>query len=146
MCSTMTGSSLPFPPRPSPKSCTRKEPAARSLRAPRAAFTRCSPRNTYKPSAGESMDKFRSYRITQLEKGVKSEFAECTLDELDPGEVVVRVAYADVNYKDALAATGKGRILLRSSCIGGIDLAGTVVSSSDPRLAKGDAVLSTGQD
>jgi acrylyl-CoA reductase (NADPH) len=58
----------------------------------------------------------------------------------------VRVAYSDINYKDALAATGKGRILLRPACIGGIDLAGTVVSSSDARLAKGDAVLAVGHD
>jgi putative YhdH/YhfP family quinone oxidoreductase len=92
------------------------------------------------------VDRFKAYRITQQDKGVKAEFAECTLDDLDPGEAVVRVAYSDVNYKDALAATGKGRILLRPSCIGGIDFSGTVVSSSDPRLAKGDAVLSTGQD
>jgi putative YhdH/YhfP family quinone oxidoreductase len=46
-----------------------------------------------------------------------------------------------VNYKDALAATGKGKILRRTSCIGGIDFAGTVVSSEDPRYRKGDAVL-----
>jgi putative YhdH/YhfP family quinone oxidoreductase len=92
------------------------------------------------------MDKFRAFRITQQEKGVKAEFVDCTLGDLDPGEVVVRVAYSDVNYKDALAATGKGRILLRPACIGGIDFSGTVVSSGDPRLAKGDAVLSTGQD
>jgi len=69
-----------------------------------------------------------------------------TLDELDPGEVVVRVAYSDVNYKDALAATGKGRILRRAACVGGIDLSGTVVSSSDARFAKGDAVLAVGYD
>jgi acrylyl-CoA reductase (NADPH) len=56
------------------------------------------------------------------------------------------VAYSDVNYKDALAATGKGRILLRPACIGGIDFSGTVVSSSDARFAKGDAVLATGFD
>jgi putative YhdH/YhfP family quinone oxidoreductase len=92
------------------------------------------------------MDKFRAYRITQRDKGVMAEFVECALGDLDPGEVVVRVAYSGVNYKDALAATGKGRILLRPSCIGGIDFSGTVISSSDPRLAKGDAVLSTGQD
>jgi putative YhdH/YhfP family quinone oxidoreductase len=57
---------------------------------------------------------------------------------------LVRVAYSDVNYKDALAATGKGKILMRPSCIGGIDLAGTVVSSSDAQFAKGDAVLAVG--
>src|SRR5919106_1523153 len=71
----------------------------------------------------------------------RAEFVDMTLDELDPGDVVVRVAYSSVNYKDALAATGKGKILRRPSCIGGIDFSGTVVSSSDPRFAKGDAVL-----
>jgi putative YhdH/YhfP family quinone oxidoreductase len=59
---------------------------------------------------------------------------------------VVRVAYSDVNYKDALAATGKGRILRRASCIGGIDFSGTVVSSQDVRFARGDAVLAVGYD
>ena len=92
------------------------------------------------------MNPFKAYRITQQEKGVKAEFVQCTLDDLDPGELVVRVAYSDINYKDALAATGKGRILLRPSCIGGIDLSGTVLSSSDARFAKGDAVLVAGHD
>lgn len=91
------------------------------------------------------MEKFKAYRLTEADKKIRAEFVECTLDELDPGELVVRVAYSDVNYKDALAATGKGRILLRPSCIGGIDLAGTVVSSSDARFAKGDAVLAVGK-
>jgi len=92
------------------------------------------------------MQKFRAFRISQVEKGVQAGFVDCSLDELDPGEAVVRVAYSDINYKDALAATGKGRILLRPSCIGGIDLSGTVVSSTDGRFAKGDAVLATGFD
>jgi len=92
------------------------------------------------------MSPFKAYRITQQDKGVKAEFVPCTLDDLDPGEVVVRVAYSDINYKDALAATGKGRILLRPSCIGGIDLSGIVVSSGDARFTKGDAVLAVGHD
>ena len=91
-------------------------------------------------------EKFRAYRLSEVEKKIRAEFVECTLDELDAGEVVVRVAYSDVNYKDALAATGKGRILLRPACIGGIDLAGTVLSSSDARFAKGDAVLAVGHE
>jgi acrylyl-CoA reductase (NADPH) len=90
------------------------------------------------------VEKFKAYKLTEADKKIRAEFVECALDELDPGELVVRVAYSDVNYKDALAATGKGRILLRPSCIGGIDLAGTVVSSEDPRFAKGDAVLAVG--
>jgi acrylyl-CoA reductase (NADPH) len=92
------------------------------------------------------MEKFKAFNISEADKKVQAGFVEFGLDELDPGEVVVRVAYSDVNYKDALAATGKGRILLRPSCIGGIDFSGTVVSSSDARFAKGDAVLATGFD
>jgi putative YhdH/YhfP family quinone oxidoreductase len=91
------------------------------------------------------VEKFKAYRLTEADKKIRAEFVECTLEDLDPGELVVRVAYSDVNYKDALAATGKGRILLRPSCIGGIDLAGTVVSSSVPQFAKGDAVLAVGK-
>jgi acrylyl-CoA reductase (NADPH) len=92
------------------------------------------------------MDKFRAFLITQQDRAIVTAFTQMALDDLDPGEVVVRVAYSDVNYKDALAATGKGRILLRPSCIGGIDLAGTVVSSTDARFKKGDAVLATSYD
>jgi len=92
------------------------------------------------------VEKFRAYRLSEVDKKIKAEFVECTLDDLDPGEVVVRVAYSDINYKDALAATGKGKILRRASCIGGIDFSGTVVSSGDGRFAKGDAVLGVGFD
>ena len=88
------------------------------------------------------MEKFKAYRLTETpEKKIRAEFVDCTLEDLDPGDVVVRIAYSSVNYKDALAATGKGKILRRASCIGGIDFAGTVVSSTDPRFVKGDPVL-----
>jgi acrylyl-CoA reductase (NADPH) len=93
------------------------------------------------------MEKFKAYRLTETpEKTIRAEFVDCTLDDLDPGNVVVRVAYSDVNYKDALAATGKGKILRRAACIGGIDFSGTVVSSTDPRFSKGDAVAGVGYD
>ncbi|HEX5476661.1 MAG TPA: oxidoreductase [Burkholderiales bacterium] len=94
----------------------------------------------------KSLGKFKAYRLTEADRKVSAQFVECTLDELDPGDVVVRVAYSDVNYKDALAATGRGRILRRPSCIGGIDFSGTVVSSGDARFTKGDAVLAVGYD
>ncbi|HZN85401.1 MAG TPA: acryloyl-CoA reductase [Burkholderiales bacterium] len=90
------------------------------------------------------MEKFKAFLITQQDKGVRCAWTDMALEDLDPGELVVRVAYSDVNYKDALAATGKGKILLRPACVGGIDLAGTVVSSSAPQFAKGDAVLAVG--
>ena len=93
------------------------------------------------------MERFKAYKLTETpEKKIRAEFVDMTLDELDPGDVVVRVAYSDVNYKDALAATGKGKILRRPSCVGGIDLSGTVVASQSPRFAKGEAVVGIGFD
>ena len=92
------------------------------------------------------MEKFKAFRLEEVDRKIRAGFVDMTLDGLDPGEVVVRVAYSDVNYKDALAATGKGRVLRRPSCIGGIDFSGTVVSSGDSRVAKGDAVLAVGFD
>ena len=91
------------------------------------------------------MERFKAYQLTETpEKKIRAEFVDMTLDDLDPGDVVIRVAYSDVNYKDALAATGKGKILRRASCVGGIDLAGTVVSSQNSKFKKGDAVVGIG--
>jgi len=93
------------------------------------------------------VDRFKAYRLTETpDRKIRAEFVELRLEDLDPGEVVVRVAYSDINYKDALAATGKGKILRRSSCIGGIDFSGTVVSSDDARFIKGDAVVAVAGD
>jgi putative YhdH/YhfP family quinone oxidoreductase len=92
------------------------------------------------------VDKFKIYRLRETDRKVTAAFEQATVDELDAGEVVVRVAYSCVNYKDALAATGTGRIIRRFPCIGGIDLSGTVVESSDPRFRKGDAVIGTSYD
>jgi len=92
------------------------------------------------------MDKFKAYRIREVEKKAVGGFEEMGLDDLDRGEVVVRVAYSSVNYKDALAATGAGRIIRRFPCVGGIDLSGTVTESSDPRFKRGDAVICTSYD
>src|SRR3989338_9183063 len=88
--------------------------------------------------------KFPAYRI--FEEGGQSagHFVELTLDDLDPGEVVIQVHYSSVNYKDALAATGTGKVVRRFPCVGGVDAAGVVVSSSDARFRAGDAVLVTG--
>ncbi|MCX8097743.1 MAG: oxidoreductase [Casimicrobiaceae bacterium] len=84
---------------------------------------------------------FKAYLTSQKDGGVESAFVEFTLDQLDPGEVVIRVEYSTVNYKDALSATGAGRIIRRFPCIGGIDLAGVVESSQSPEFRPGDCVL-----
>ena len=87
---------------------------------------------------------FTAYRIHEIEKKVVARFEQITLDDLAPGEVVIKTQYSSVNYKDALAATGKGKILRRFPLVGGIDVAGTVASSSDKRYKKGQKVLVTG--
>jgi len=92
------------------------------------------------------MEKFKVYRLREADKKVSAAFEEATIDDLDSGEVTVRVAYSSVNYKDALAATGKGRVIRRFPCIGGIDLSGTVTDSRDARFKKGDAVIATSYD
>ena len=71
---------------------------------------------------------------------------DATLDELSAGDVVIRAAYSSVNYKDALAATGSGKIIRRFPLIPGIDVAGVVSSTGDARFREGDAVLVTGYD
>jgi NADPH2:quinone reductase len=89
-------------------------------------------------------ERFNAYRIHQRGDGVDARFEQLTLDDLSPGEVVIRVEYSSINYKDALAATGAGRILRRYPLVGGIDLAGTVEQSADPAYSVGAPVLVTG--
>jgi NADPH2:quinone reductase len=90
------------------------------------------------------MTPFTAFRIHEIDGRIVARFDQIVLDDLGPGEVVVRVEYSDINYKDALAATGAGRILRKYPLVGGIDLAGVVVGSSDPRYTAGQHVLVTG--
>jgi acrylyl-CoA reductase (NADPH) len=90
------------------------------------------------------MESFRAFRIDQVDDKIVAGFCELSLDDLGPGEVVVKVSHSTINYKDALAATGAGRILRKFPLVGGIDLAGTVVSSEDERFDAGNEVLVNG--
>jgi NADPH2:quinone reductase len=87
---------------------------------------------------------FKAFRIHESDKKIVARMERLSIDDLAAGEVVVRVQWSDINYKDALAATGAGRILRKYPLVGGIDLAGVVESSSDARFKPGDAVLATG--
>ena len=87
---------------------------------------------------------FRAYRIHNDAAGYRSGIESITLDDLNPGEVVIKTACSSVNYKDALAGTGKGKILRQFPLVGGIDIAGHVVASTDAKFKEGDAVLVTG--
>ena len=87
---------------------------------------------------------FKAFRIHETDRKIVARFEQLTLDDLSQGDVVVRVLYSDINYKDALAATGAGRILRKYPLVGGIDLAGVVETSADARYKPGDHVLVTG--
>lgn len=90
---------------------------------------------------------FQAFLIEQgSDDGVVSGFRTVQASDLDTGEVLIEVHYSSINYKDALAATGKGKIIRRFPCIGGIDLCGKVVESADPRFAAGDSVIATSFD
>lgn len=90
------------------------------------------------------MSPFRAFRIHHDDAGYRADVENMSTDALSPGELLVKVAYSSVNYKDALAGTGKGRILRSYPLNGGIDLAGQVVASTDPAFKEGDSVLCTG--
>ena len=92
------------------------------------------------------MSVLRAYRIFEENGKSAGRFVELSLDDLDPGEVVIQTHYSSVNYKDALAATGAGKVIRRFPCVGGVDVSGVVASSSDARFKVGDAVLVTGYD
>lgn len=86
------------------------------------------------------MDKFKAYLVSKQER-VSAAFTEMDESQLDDGEVDVRVEYASINYKDALAATGRMPVIRRFPCIGGIDASGTVRASRSPLFKPGDAVI-----
>ena len=87
---------------------------------------------------------FDAFRIHNDTAGYRSGVERISLDDLAPGEVVIKAAFSSVNFKDALAGTGEGKILRRFPLVGGIDVAGHVVASTDPKFREGDPVLVTG--
>ena len=86
----------------------------------------------------------RAFRIEQTPDGPRGRLVRMPASELTPGEVQVRVLWSAVNYKDALAGTGRAPILRRYPLNGGIDAAGIVTASADPRFRPGDRVVVTG--
>jgi acrylyl-CoA reductase (NADPH) len=92
------------------------------------------------------MHRFKAYRTFEENKVVSSRFVEMALDDLDPGDVVVRTKYSTINFKDALSHNGTGKIMRKYPTNAGIDMAGTVESSADPRFRHGDKVIVHGYD
>jgi NADPH2:quinone reductase len=91
-------------------------------------------------------DMFDAFKVFEESGRISGRVVQSSLDELSAGAVEIRSAFSSVNYKDALAATGGGKIMRRFPLVGGIDVAGTVDASADARFKRGDAVLVTGYD
>jgi len=89
-------------------------------------------------------EKFKAFRIHNDAEGYRSGIENIGIEDLTAGDVVIRGEWSGINYKDALAATGKGKILQKYPLVGGIDVAGEVVFSDSERFSPGDKVLVTG--
>jgi len=87
---------------------------------------------------------YKAFRIRQDDDGYRAGIEALPVPTPGPGQVLIRVAYSSVNYKDALAGTGQGKILATFPLVGGIDAAGIVEASGDGRFTPGDPVLVTG--
>ena len=92
------------------------------------------------------VNEFRAFRVYNEDNRVRGKLEKISLDELSPGDITIAAEYSSVNYKDALAATGKGKIIRQFPINAGIDVAGKVVESKDGRFNAGAPVLVTGYD
>jgi len=86
-------------------------------------------------------NQFKCFRVDQKDDKIVSGLQSISMEDINPGEVTLKTEYSSINYKDALAATGKGKILRTFPLIGGVDVAGEVVESDDPRFSPGDKVI-----
>jgi NADPH2:quinone reductase len=89
------------------------------------------------------MKAFKALRIHSVDGGVEPRLDTLDIDDLSEGEVVIRCAWSGINYKDALAVTGVGKIMRSFPLVAGIDTAGTVVTSADDRFGPGDEIVVT---
>jgi putative YhdH/YhfP family quinone oxidoreductase len=89
-------------------------------------------------------DTFKAFRIYNDAEGYRSGIENISIEDVSEGDVTIRGEWSGINYKDALAATGKGQILKSFPLIGGIDIAGEVITSACERFSPGDKVLVTG--
>ncbi|MBA6139806.1 MULTISPECIES: acrylyl-CoA reductase (NADPH) [Pseudomonas] len=87
---------------------------------------------------------FKAILIEKLDEQYSARLTELQDDQLPAGNVTVKVNYSTLNYKDALAITGKGPVVRQFPMVPGIDLAGIVEASDDPRYKPGDRVLLNG--
>ncbi len=89
------------------------------------------------------VQQFNALIVNKQEADFSVKVGTISLEDLPKGEVLIRVHYSGVNYKDSLASIPNGNIVTNYPFVPGIDLAGVVVSSEDPRFNEGDEVIAT---
>jgi NADPH2:quinone reductase len=87
---------------------------------------------------------FKAFQITQKEGQHSADFKKLRIDNLTDGEIIIKVHFSSINYKDSMAALGKAPILRKSPLVGGIDLSGEIVASQDTNFRAGQQILVTG--
>jgi acrylyl-CoA reductase (NADPH) len=91
-------------------------------------------------------DRFRAFVAERADDAFRRGIRDLSPDDLPAGDVVVRVGWSGVNYKDGLAARRDGRVARADTLVPGIDLAGPVVQSTSPAFRRGDEVIAHGYD
>src|SRR5215211_3933004 len=91
-----------------------------------------------------SQSDFSCFLVEKVATGdIRRSIAKRSVEDLPPGDVLLKVAYSSLNYKDALAAQGHPGVVRKLPHVPGIDAAGEVIESSDPRFAPGQRVIAT---
>jgi acrylyl-CoA reductase (NADPH) len=90
------------------------------------------------------MQTFKAFRVHTIDGKAHCKFEQLTIDDIDPGPVVIRTAFSAITYKDAMAARGVGKnVRPDRPCVTGVDLSGVVTKSDDDRFKEGDPVVVT---
>ena len=93
------------------------------------------------------VEKFKAFVVDQDDNGIVSNsYKELTKDDLPEGDVLIKVHYSGINYKDALATQDHNKIVKQYPMVPGIDLAGTIEETNAPGFEVGDKVIVTSYD
>ncbi|MED0883805.1 alcohol dehydrogenase catalytic domain-containing protein, partial [Bacillus safensis] len=90
------------------------------------------------------MDSFKAILVTEKNDQVSYDLQNVSVNDLSEGEVLIKVAYSSINYKDMLAVQKNGGVIRNYPMIPGIDLSGTIVHTTDNRFVEGQQVIVTG--
>ncbi|MEI8023171.1 MAG: oxidoreductase [Actinomycetota bacterium] len=88
----------------------------------------------------------RAFTVGKTESGWARKIVDMPIDQLGDGDVLIQIEFSGINFKDGLASTEAGRIARIDPLIGGVDLAGKIVESSNPNFKAGDNVIAHGYD